>query len=203
MITFIRGKLFDITENSVLIDCNGLGYEILIPQTVNRILPKIGEEMFLYTYLQVREDGVSLFGFPSKDDLYVFKLLITVNGIGPKGAIGILSALTADDLRFAVLAEDVKTIERAPGIGKKTAGKLILELKDKFNLQEAFDKKLENNKNVFVPSSESMVLKDEAIQALVALGYTATDAVRAVKQVEVSEGMTSEDILKQSLKKIM
>lgn len=203
MITFIKGKLFDIGENSVTIECSGLGYEIIVPNTVNRILPRIGEEIFLYTYMQIREDGISLFGFADKDDLYIFKLLITVNGIGPKGAVGILSALSADDLRFAVLAEDAKTIERAPGIGRKTASKLILELKDKFSLEEAYEKKMTHNLNVpSISLSESSLIKDEAVQALVALGYSAADAVKAVKQVDIKDGMTSEDILKQSLKKI-
>jgi len=202
MISFVNGLLADITENSVTIDCNGIGYEVIVPQSVNRVLPNIGNKFFLHTYYQVREDGASLFGFATKDDLYIFKLLISVNGIGPKAAVSILSAMTADDVRFAVLAEDAKAIQKAPGIGGKTAAKLILELKDKFSLQDAFERKLGNGDvSPHIPSTDSTI-KDEAVQALVALGYSGAEAMKAVKQVEVTDGMTAEDVLKRSLKKL-
>ncbi|MDE7297731.1 MAG: Holliday junction branch migration protein RuvA [Lachnospiraceae bacterium] len=119
MISFIRGELAWLTENSVVIDCGGIGYEAIVPSTVLAARPRQGEEMLLYTYLQVREDGVSLFGFASREELNVFRMLIGVSGIGPKGAVGILSAVPVDDLRFAILSEDEKTIARAPGIGAK------------------------------------------------------------------------------------
>lgn len=203
MIAFISGKLVDVTENTVIIESQGVGYEVFVPGTVNRVLPKIGGDLKLHTYLQVKEDGVALFGFATKDDLKIFKLLITVNGIGPKGAIGILSVFTADDLRFAILAEDDKAIAKAPGIGKKTAGKLILELKDKFKLEDAFEQKLANSMGISDgPITDDNQMRDEALQALVALGYSASDAMRALKRVEITEGMSVENLLKQSLKKI-
>lgn len=203
MIAFIRGGLAEVTESSVVVDCGGVGYEMIVPGQVFGQLPKIGQEVKLYTYLQVREDGVTLFGFPDRDELALFRLLIGVSGIGPKGAIGILSALSADDLRFAVLAEDEKTIAKAPGIGAKTAKKLILELKDKFRLEDAFEKKLLKQAQADgVPEKEGhrqMVL--ETIQALEALGFSPTQAKRMVNSVEEAQTMSSDELLKAALKK--
>lgn len=211
MIAFIRGELAEVTENSVVVDCGGVGYEIFVTGQVFEHLPKIGNEVKVYTYLQVREDGVTLFGFPDRDALSVFRLLIGVSGIGPKGAIGILSALSVDDLRFAVLAEDEKTIARAPGIGAKTAKKLILELKDKFRLADAFEKKLlkqEKGQADGIPSEDSIPSTDsyrqmvlETIQALEALGFSGTEAKRMVNSVGEVQVMSSDELLKAALKK--
>ena len=132
MIAFIEGTLVKKTISTAVVStASGLGYELFVPVTDLQQLPPNGSKVLLHTYLQVKEDGVALFGFLSEEALQIFKLLITVNGIGPKGAIGILSGISLDDLRFAVLAEDTKTIAKIPGIGPKTAGKLLLELKDK------------------------------------------------------------------------
>lgn len=205
MIAFIRGELAEVTENSVVVDCGGVGYEIFATGQVFEQLPKIGNEVKIYTYLQVREDGVTLFGFPDRDALSVFRLLIGVSGIGPKGAVGILSALSVDDLRFAVLAEDEKTIARAPGIGAKTAKKLILELKDKFRLEDAFEKKLLKQEKAQAEGKErvdgqrQMVL--ETIQALEALGFSGAEAKRMVNSVLEAEAMSSDELLKAALKK--
>ena len=125
---------------------------------------------------------MQLYGFATRDDLRVFKLLLGVNGIGPKAGLGILSALSADDLRFAVLADDAAAIAKAPGIGKKTAQKLILELKDKLDLEDAFEQKLANQSAAGIPETEGDNQLQEAVQALVALGYPNTDALRAVKK---------------------
>lgn len=203
MIAFIKGELVEKTDSTVVLENGGIGYELFVPQIVFDHLPRIGEKVKLFTYLQAREDGMSLFGFPSKDDLAVFKLLITVNGIGPKGAIGVLSVLTADQLRFAVLSDDMKTISKAPGIGIKTAGKLILELKDKFKLQDVFEQSFVGDNVTLLPNAESDGVQKEAIQALVALGYSGTEALKAVNQVEYMEHMTAEQLLKLSLKKML
>lgn len=202
MIGYIKGILVDMEEDVVILDHNQMGYRIFVPGKDMANLPGIGAEVKLHTYLNVREDALQLFGFLTRDDLRVFKLLITVNGIGPKVALGILSVLSADDLRFAVLADDVKTIEKAPGIGKKTAQKLILELKDKLSLEEAFEMKLQNQQAAALAPSMDNGAKDEAVQALVALGYSSTDSLKAVRQVEVTDSMTVEDILKGALKYI-
>lgn len=201
MLAYVKGELVSVTEDGIVVENNGMGYEIKVPLSVMNELPPGGEEVKIYTYLYVREDALKLYGFLSRDDLEVFKLLITVNGIGPKGALGILSAITPDDLRFAVLADDVKAISRAPGIGAKTAGKLILELKDKLKLEDAFSKRLEHNhQNVAGPASSDIT--SEAVQALVALGYSNTDALKAVRKVPLTEETTVEELLKISLKYI-
>lgn len=201
MINYLKGELSEVKDNYVIIDVNNIGYEVNLPLSTITLLPPIGSNIKIYTYLHVREDAMSLFGFNSKDDLEMFKLLITVNGIGPKGALGILSAITADEIRFAVLAEDTATISKAPGVGKKTASKLILELKDKFKLETAFEQKLQNQGELAQPNS-IVGMKEEAISALTVLGYTAAESLRIVNQIDITEDMTSEDILKLSLKKM-
>jgi len=202
MIAFIKGELADITENYAVVEVGGIGYELYMPSTTIMELPAIGSSVKLYTYLHVREDVISLYGFKTKDDLEMFRLLITVNGIGPKGALGILSAISADDIRFAVLAEDVKTLAKAPGIGSKTASKLILELKDKLKLETVFEQRLKNQEATATAASVVAQKKEEAIQALTVLGYSASDALRIVNQIDITEDMTSEEILKLCLKRI-
>lgn len=202
MIAFIEGTVVKKTAASVLVaTASGLGYEVFVPVISLSKLPANGTQILLHTYLQVKEDGVALFGFLSEEELQVFKLLITVNGIGPKGALGILSGISLDDLRFAVLAEDAKTIAKVPGIGAKTAGKLILELKDKFKLEDALEAKRIHGE---LPEEdfEANGLVEEAVQALTALGISATDACRAIKQVEITSSTTVEDLIKQGLKRM-
>ena len=164
----------------------------------------MGEELRLYTHLQVREDAFVLFGFFTKEDRKLFQQLLGVNGIGPKAALGVLTALSADDLRFAVLADDAKAIAKAPGIGIKTAQKLILELKDKLSLEEAFEARLENHqtKAAAGAASDLSEARNEAVEALTALGYSASESLKAVRKVEAADGMSVEDILKAALKYI-
>lgn len=203
MIAFIKGELEEIRESSVLIDCNGLGYEVLISQRNFGRLPGMGTQIKLHTWLQVREDGVALFGFLDREELETFKLLIGVNGIGPKGALGILSSISSNDLRFAVLAEDEKTIAKTPGIGPKTAKKLILELKDKFSIEEAFESKLAQGAIEVPEQADYRGMAQEAIEALKALGFSGTEAGKAVSAVEITPDMTADDVLKLALKNIM
>ena len=130
MIAFVHGMAVDMTENSVVVEAGGIGYEIYMTGAdLSEI--RMGEDVKVHTYFSVREDAMKLYGFRAKDDLQMFKLLLGVNGVGPKAALGVLAGITADELRFAILSDDVKTLSKAPGIGKKTAQKLILELKDK------------------------------------------------------------------------
>lgn len=201
MIGYLKGELADIRENYVVLEVGNIGYEVYLPASAIMEMPARGSSVKLYTYLHVREDVIGLFGFLTKDDLEMFKLLITVNGIGPKGALGILSAISADDIRFAVLAEDTKTIAKAPGIGSKTASKLILELKDKFKLETAFEQRLVNQEE---KRSGSGVFgkKEEAVQALTVLGYSGSEALKIVNQIDITDDMTSEEILKLCLKRM-
>lgn len=201
MIGYLKGELAEIKEHYVVIEVGNIGYEVYLPSSAILELPSKGSTIKLYTYLHVREDAIGLFGFLTKDDLEIFKLLITVNGIGPKGALGILSSISADEIRFAVLAEDAKTISKAPGIGNKTASKLILELKDKFKLETAFEQRLINQEEKRTGSG-LFGKREEAIQALTVLGYSASDALKIVNQIEITEDMTSEEILKRCLKKM-
>lgn len=201
MIAYIKGILEDIESGTIVVDNNGVGYEISIPDNLTAQLPSLGSEVKIYTYLHVREDIMQLFGFLAKSDVTMFRLLITVSGIGPKGALGILSVLSAEDLRFAILAGDSKTISSAPGIGKKTAEKAILELKDKIKLEDAFEAKLEKSQKS--ENSSSSLAQQEAAEALVALGYSQAEALKAVRKAEITEDMNTEDVLKLALKNIV
>ena len=205
MIRFVKGLAVDMTESSVILEtAAGLGLEVYM---TGRALSRIhmGEELKLHTYFHVKEDGMQLYGFFSKDDLYMFRLLLGVSGVGPKGALGVLSALSSDELRFAVLSDDVKTISGAPGIGKKTAQKLILELKDKLDLQEVIENRMSGQTGNAEPvPAEAGEQKEraEAVEALVALGYSGTDALRAVRKVPPEAASDVESILKAALKNL-
>jgi len=202
MISFLKGYIEEKSEKSIFLDVNGVGYEIYMPTGSASMLPTIGEEVKIHTYLQISENGIGLYGFLTKDELNVFKLLITVNGIGPKGAVGILSALSANELRLAVLSDDDKAIAKAPGIGAKTAKKLILELKDKFHLEDALDEISEPVRAVQQGGSEMNDAHVEAVQALVALGYSNSDALKAVKLADTGAEMNTEALLKAALKQL-
>lgn len=199
MIGYIRGIVEEVAPDHLVLENGGIGYEIFIPSSVHDAGIREGEERKIYTYMNVREDAVQLFGFLSRDDLQTYRLLLGVNGIGPKAALGILSAMSADTLRFAVLSDDAAAIAKAPGIGKKTAQKLILELKDKFSLEEAFEQKLENRKAPEASDGREDAVS-EAVQALVALGYSGTEALQAVRKVPDSGTMDTEAVLKAALK---
>jgi Holliday junction DNA helicase RuvA len=197
VISYVKGPLVEILDDMVVIESGNIGLEIRVPLYVMERLPGIGKEAKLYTYFQVREDGMFLYGFLSRQDLRVFRQLITVTGVGPKVALGVLSALTPDELRRAIIMEDAKTITTAPGIGPKTAKRIILDLKDKVDMTDILPQ--ESAEAESVQASGSGVGK-EAVDALVALGYSAAEAGRAVGRVEITDTMTTEDVLKASLK---
>lgn len=199
MIGFVKGIVDSVGENYALIDVNGVGYEVNIGSGTAEELSGIKGEVKLYTYMAVREDDMSLYGFLHKDELEIFKLLIKVSGIGPKGAQAILSVMNVSDLRFAILTGDAKAISRAPGIGGKTAQKLIVELKDKIGDVASYD--TEGISGV-VSAGEAPVRDErtEAAEALIALGYSQTEAYKAVKSAEVPEGADANIILKAALK---
>lgn len=198
MYSYIKGILTDMEEDLVVVEAGGIGYNIYTTGQAFRLLPAIGQEVKLYTYLNVREDAMILYGFLTKDDLRVFRLLIGVNGIGPKGALAILSVMTTDDLRFAVLGDDAKAIAKAPGIGAKTAQRVILELKDKLSLEDAIEQRFEHA--AAEVESDAKSIRTEAVQALVALGYSSSEALKAVNGVELPEDADVEYLLKAALK---
>lgn len=197
MYAYIKGEIVDITEDNLVLECNHIGYNIRIPLSVAQRLPGIGATVKIYTYTSVREDAFQLFGFLSKDDLEIYKKLIAVNGIGPKGALSILSVMSADDLRFAILSGDAKAISKAPGIGNKSAERIILELRDKVHFAGENVLSEPNTEAGSQPGSEA---KNEALEALVSLGYSPAEALKALKQVAVTDDMDSGAVLKQALK---
>lgn len=200
MYSYIKGQLAEvIDENHIVVENHGIGYDICVPATLLETLPEIGAEIKIYTYLHVKEDIFMLYGFLSPDDRKVFKLLIGVSGIGPKGALGILSVMSADTLRFAVLSEDAKAIAKAPGVGGKTAQRVIIELKDKLSLEEAFELKT-GHVAADAGKDEVKGKKKEAVDALVSLGYASSEALKVLSGIEIAADSTVEEILKQALK---
>ncbi len=202
MIAYVNGIVEDIAEDNVVLDVNGLGYNIKISADTASRLPGIGEPVKLYTYTCVREDAFLLYGFLTRSDLEIFKKLITVNGIGPKGGLAILSVMDGDDLRFAILSGDVKAISKAPGIGSKTAQRVILDLKDKISYDDTM---IEKEISATVSGNSFKVdtpQKKEAIEALISLGYGQTESTKAVNAIEGIENMDSGVILKAALKKM-
>lgn len=201
MISYVKGILEDITEDSVILENNGIGYEIKVTGRMLLGLPKRGSQMKIYTYLYVREDAIGLFGFATREELRTFQLLIAISGIGPKAGLAILSTLSVEELRFAVLSQDVKTISKTPGIGKKSAERLIIELKDKMKLEDALrweEEPMEQGEDTTKENSQT-----EVTLALVSLGYSNSDALRAIQAVEGSGAMDTETLLKHALKKLM
>lgn len=200
MIAYVSGIIEDITEDNVVVDVNGIGYNVKISTTTAARLPGIGEPARLYTYTCVREDAFLLYGFLSRNDLEIFKKCITVNGIGPKGALAILSVLDADSLRYAILSEDVKAISKAPGIGAKTAQRLVLDLKDKISIDDAMiAREIDSTASGSCLDTDQ---KREAVEALLALGYGQAESTKAVNSIENLESMDAGMVLKAALKKL-
>ena len=205
MIAYVNGIIEYIEEGLCVVDVGGIGMNVFISGSTMDRMPGIGEAVKLYTYTSVKEDSFTLYGFLSRDELSLFKMLITVNGIGPKGGLSILSVMTPDDLRFAIMAGDSKSISAAPGIGKKTAERITLELRDKIKVSE--DDMLGNRAAVTMDdiSGEASSARDEAVAALVALGYNSTDAMKAVRKVlkaDESAASDTEVLLKLALKEM-
>lgn len=204
MISCLRGIVIDVEETSVTLDVNGIGFEVLVaPATAARLAAEMNQdEVRIYTYMNVdREGAMSLFGFDSKDDRQLFKMLITVSGVGPKGAQSLLSAIGADALRYAIISGDAKTIAKAPGIGKKTAERLVIDLRDRLEMQTRED--LSDTRfslaDLNAPSSGDTDA-DEAAEALAALGYSRGEAVKAVKQAKADGIEGTEELLKSALR---
>ena len=202
MIAYVDGIIEDITEDNVVVDVSGMGYNVKISADTAARLPGIGEHTRIYTYTCVREDAFLLYGFLSRNELDIFKKVITVNGIGPKGAQAILSVMDADSLRYAILSGDTKAIAKAPGIGAKTAERLILDLKAKIKIDDTMiSREIAMNAVQNGPLTENSQLQ-EAVEALVSLGYGRTESMNAVKAVPGAEEMDAGKLLKAALKKM-
>lgn len=202
MIAYLKGILEEVDNDYIIVDVNNIGYHVKVSLRVIEGLPKIGNSIKIYTYTYVREDVIALYGFLTKDDLQMFLLLLGVNGVGPKGALGILSMFSAQELRLAIISQDAKTIAKAPGIGAKTAQRMLIDLKDKISVEETFEKMgIESvAADVSGTREENSGARNDAIEALTALGYSASESMKAVNAVEITEGMTGDAILKMALK---
>ena len=194
MIGFVKGTVEAIYDDRVLVDSGNIGYNVFVPSSVLGCI-RHNMEVKLYTYLSVREDAMVLFGFLSVEELEMYKKLITVSGVGPKAGLSILSVLSCNDLRYAIISGDHKQIAKAPGVGAKTAMKVILELKDKVDITEA----LQCDSVTVSPTNDNV---KEAVMALVSLGYSQTDSSKAVMSC-YADDMTVEDIIKAALRKMI
>ena len=199
MFAYLIGRIAEVTEENLVLEVGHIGFNVKIPSRLPARLPGIGEEVKIYTYTCVREDAFLLYGFWSKDDLEMFRMLIGVNGIGPKGGLAILSVMSADDVRMAILSQDAKAIAKAPGVGAKTAQRVILDLKDKVSIQDTL---LSKESVAYAAAEDASEARSEAVEALTALGYSPTEALHAVRQVEHAQDMDVEDILKAALKNL-
>ena len=200
MIAYLNGEVTEISEDGIVLEVNDIGYNIRMADPFRY---KVGFYGRIYTYTYVKEDAFLLYGFADKDELDLFKKLISVSGIGPKGALGILSSMSVPDIYFAIVSEDVKAISAAPGVGKKSAERVILELKDKVKTEElkgADISLLSSSSDADGSQDGREIIRKETVEALTALGYGVSEASKAVSRVEITENDTTEDILKKSLK---
>ncbi|MBO4235738.1 MAG: Holliday junction branch migration protein RuvA [Firmicutes bacterium] len=198
MIGYIKGFLHPETDGTVIIEnASGIGFKIFVPTGSALYKMPEGTEVKVFTSMQVKEDDISLYGFMEREEQELFELLITVNGIGAKGAMSIMSSISVSELKLAIAAGDAKTICKANGVGKKTAERLILELKDKMG---AFTDS-GDGAAIFVDDEALGDDRTEAVSALIALGYTKNEAAAAVGKIK-GDGLTVEDYIKQALKKL-
>ena len=203
MIGYIKGTIEGIFQDSVLIENQGIGYKVFTSGKVIDSLNGMHQQVKFFTYLHVREDELSLFGFPTTEEIDTFKLLIGVNGIGPKAALAILSVLSVRDLSLAIMSEDAKAISKANGVGAKGAGRVIMELKDKLKLDDLFitGEDAADDMTGSITNSEANSIQDTVL-ALASLGYSEFEALKAIKQIKGAELMEAEDLLKAALKKM-
>ncbi|MGF1527082.1 MAG: Holliday junction branch migration protein RuvA [Candidatus Competibacterales bacterium] len=195
MIGRLRGVLLDKSPPHLLVDIKGIGFEVEVPLTAFQHLPEVGDEVTLYTHWQVREDGHALYGFASQRERTLFRELIKVSGVGAKLALLLLSHLSVDALIRCIQNDEVRTLMRLPGIGRRTAERLVVELRDRFSRWSATQAQGGDTGPGADPAFEAVA---DAISALEALGYKPADAQRMVKAVE-SEGLTSEAIIRRAL----
>lgn len=197
MYAYIYGEIIDKEPENLVVECNHIGYNIHIAPGMLPKFPAVGQMARIYTYTSVREDAFWLYGFTSKYELSLFKLLITVSGIGPKAAMGILSVMDVDTIRLAVISQDAKMIAKAPGVGAKSASRIVLELKDKIKPEDVIGKPVDGEEDSVIGT-----LRQEATEALVALGYTVSDAYKVLQKLDITEETRVEDVIKMALRQI-
>lgn len=197
MLAYLKGLLEYCKDERIIIEVSGVGYSVLVSAATLASLPPLGSSVKIYTYMNVKEDGISLYGFASMEELDLFHKLITVSGVGPKAALGFLSVMPPQNIIMAILSGDEKALGKAPGVGKKTAQRVILELRDKFKTEDAVSGGVsfasEGTGNP-MPGDPKM----EAVEALMSLGYSRSEGAAAVSKV-YQNGMQTETILKKAL----
>ncbi|MBQ5475110.1 MAG: Holliday junction branch migration protein RuvA [Lachnospiraceae bacterium] len=192
MIGYIKGTVESVDKDKIILECNGIGYNIFVTATLLNNIYEEGMELKIYTYLSVREDAMILYGFASKDELDIFKMLITVSGIGPKGGLAILSTLDVNSLKVAIVSGDSKAIAKAPTIGAKTASKVILELKDKIDTEGIFGSSVEDEMS---KDGMSLAFRQDALDGLLALGFSKSQSLMAIKKAMGSKEYTDAGLL--------
>lgn len=197
MYEYIKGKYIGINKDYIIVENNGIGYKIFTSGATMSSIPKSGDEIMLYVEQIVREDFLGLYGFDSKEELEMFKLLLTINGVGAKAALSLLSISRVNNLKYAIMTGDEKHLCRGVGIGKKTAARIILELRDKLKPDELFD----DENNFEDCNNESIMVLSEALSALIALGYSEKEAEAVLKNADKNESV--ENIIKSALKALM
>lgn len=198
MIGFLRGILAEKGDGYIVVDVGGVGFYVNVPSNTSAYLKQEGEEVTVHTAMMVREDDISLYGFSGKSELDAFRRLITVSGVGAKAGIAILSAFTMEQLRQAIAFEDAKTLQKANGVGKKTAERIVLELKDKFAAPENAEPMPEGGAENAAPAGGGRV---EAVNALMALGYTRSEAMNALAAISEKD-LTTEEYIKRALRNL-
>lgn len=198
MIAYVSGLLADIEASSAVVDVNGVAYRVFTPVREDLVRIGVGNKITLYTYLKVSQDDVQLFGFIRKSDLELFKMLIGVNGVGPRYALAILTQLEADAVQFAIASGDYKALTKVSGIGTKTAQRIVLDLKDKVGMPERSDI---GNTAAITSAASGTGVAAEAAAAMEALGYSRTEAMQVLQRID-TEGRTVEQILKDALKQL-
>ncbi len=198
MIAYVSGLLADIEASSAVVDVNGVAYRVFTPVREDLVRIGVGNKITLYTYLKVSQDDVQLFGFIRKSDLELFKMLIGVNGVGPRYALAILTQLEADAVQFAIASGDYKALTKVSGIGAKTAQRIVLDLKDKVGMPDRTDL---GNTAAITSAAAGTGVAAEAAAAMEALGYSRTEAMQVLQCID-TEGRTVEQILKDALKQL-
>ncbi|HZK25449.1 MAG TPA: Holliday junction branch migration protein RuvA [Oscillospiraceae bacterium] len=197
MFNYLRGTLIDKEKETIVLENSGIGWQITVPLTVQAQLASVGQEIKLYTYLAVREDALQLYGFSQREELTLFKLLISVSGVGPKAALAVLSTLSAGEFYWAIMHENIKALTRVPGIGPKSARRLIVELKEK-----ATNIAMSRGEAQHPAAGQAAVAMDaysEALAALLSLGYQGTEAQSALNEVPEREQLATEELLRKAL----
>lgn len=197
MIQFIRGKLAVLHPGSIIIENNGIGYGMSVPENSSFFLAKEGDEIFAYTSMIVREDDISLYGFSDRETQRMFHRLMSVTGVGAKAALSILSAMPLQELIRAILFEDAATLTRANGIGKKSAQRIVLELKDKVEAADGLTASAVHSMTEAPTDARS-----EAADGLMALGYTKSEALTALSRI-TEEDLSAEEYIKRALKRLI